>query len=31
VEGGAITSEHLYYDQMEFLQQLGALPAAVGG
>jgi predicted ester cyclase len=26
VEGGKITSEHLYFDQMEFLQQLGAMP-----
>ena len=31
VEGGKITSEHLYFDQMEFLQQLGALPQAPGG
>jgi predicted ester cyclase len=26
VEGGKIVSEHLYFDQMEFLQQIGALP-----
>jgi predicted ester cyclase len=26
VEGGKIASEHLYFDQMEFLQQLGAMP-----
>jgi predicted ester cyclase len=26
VEDGVITSEHLYWDQMEFLGQLGALP-----
>ncbi|HEX2111684.1 MAG TPA: ester cyclase [Gaiellaceae bacterium] len=31
VEGGTITSEHLYYDQMDFLQQLGALPASANG
>jgi steroid delta-isomerase-like uncharacterized protein len=31
VEGGKITSEHLYFDQMEFLQQLGALPQAPAG
>jgi predicted ester cyclase len=29
VEGGRIASEHLYFDQMEFLQQLGALPAVI--
>jgi predicted ester cyclase len=27
-EGGKIASEHLYFDQMEFLQQLGAMPPA---
>ena len=26
VESGRIASEHLYFDQMEFLQQLGAMP-----
>jgi steroid delta-isomerase-like uncharacterized protein len=26
VERGKIASEHLYYDQMEFLQQLAAMP-----
>jgi len=26
VERGKIASEHLYFDQMEFLQQLGAMP-----
>jgi predicted ester cyclase len=26
VESGKIASEHLYFDQMEFLQQLGAMP-----
>ena len=26
VEGGKIASEHLYFDQMELLQQLGATP-----
>jgi predicted ester cyclase len=31
VEGGRIAWEHLYFDQMEFLQQLGALPEAPGG
>jgi predicted ester cyclase len=30
VEGGKITSEHLYFDQMEFLQQLGAIPQGPG-
>jgi steroid delta-isomerase-like uncharacterized protein len=30
VEGGAIASEHLYFDQMELLQQLGALPQPSG-
>jgi predicted ester cyclase len=28
VEGGKIASEHLYFDQMELLQQLGAMPQA---
>ncbi len=28
IEGGKIASEHLYYDQMEFLQQIGAMPGA---
>ncbi|MFN2589235.1 MAG: ester cyclase [Actinomycetota bacterium] len=27
IEGGQIVSERLYFDQMEFLQQIGALPA----
>ncbi len=27
VEAGKIASEHLYFDQMEFLQQLGAMPS----
>jgi hypothetical protein len=26
VEGGKIASEHLYFDQMELMQQLGAMP-----
>jgi predicted ester cyclase len=26
VEGGKIAAEHLYFDQLEFLQQLGAMP-----
>jgi predicted ester cyclase len=26
VEGGKLASEHLYFDQLEFLQQLGATP-----
>lgn len=26
VEGGKIVSEHVYFDQLEFLSQLGALP-----
>jgi predicted ester cyclase len=26
VEGGKVASEHLYFDQMEFLRQLGAMP-----
>ncbi|HEV2712559.1 MAG TPA: nuclear transport factor 2 family protein [Gaiellaceae bacterium] len=30
VEGGKIASEHLYFDQMDFLGQLGALPQASG-
>jgi steroid delta-isomerase-like uncharacterized protein len=28
VRDGKVASEHLYFDQLEFLQQLGALPAA---
>jgi hypothetical protein len=24
--GGEIVSEHLYFDQLEFLQQIGAMP-----
>ena len=28
VEGGKIASEHLYFDQVEFLTQIGAMPAA---
>ena len=27
VRDGKVASEHLYFDQLEFLQQLGALPA----
>jgi predicted ester cyclase len=27
VEGDTIVSEHLYFDQLEFLQQIGAMPA----
>jgi hypothetical protein len=27
VDGGKIASEHLYFDQIELLQQLGAMPA----
>jgi hypothetical protein len=30
VEGRTITSEHLYFDQLEFLQQLGAMPQSSG-
>jgi ketosteroid isomerase-like protein len=30
VEGGKIASERLYFDQMEFLQQLGAMPQPPG-
>jgi predicted ester cyclase len=30
VEGGKIASEHLYFDQLEFLQQLGAAPPPAG-
>jgi predicted ester cyclase len=30
VEGGKIASEHLYFDQLEFLQQLGATPPPAG-
>jgi predicted ester cyclase len=30
VEGGMIALEHLYFDQMEFLQQLGAPPQPSG-
>ncbi len=26
-ESGALVSEHLYFDQMEFLQQIGAMPS----
>ena len=26
VAGGKIVSEHLYFDQMEFMTQIGALP-----
>jgi steroid delta-isomerase-like uncharacterized protein len=29
VRDGKVASEHLYFDQLEFLQQLGALPAAM--
>jgi predicted ester cyclase len=28
VEAGRITSEHLYFDQLEFMQQIGAMPAS---
>jgi predicted ester cyclase len=31
VERGTIASEHLYFDQMEFLQQLGAMPQPSAG
>ena len=31
VRDGRVASEHLYFDQLEFLQQLGALPAPSGG
>jgi predicted ester cyclase len=30
VEGGKIASEHLYFDQLDFLQQLGATPPPAG-
>jgi predicted ester cyclase len=30
VEGGKLGSEHLYFDQLEFLQQLGATPPSAG-
>jgi predicted ester cyclase len=30
VEGGKLASEHLYFDQLEFLQQLGATPPSAG-
>jgi predicted ester cyclase len=30
VEGGKISSEHLYFDQLEFLEQLGATPPPAG-
>jgi predicted ester cyclase len=30
VEGGKLASEHLYFDQLEFLQQLGATPPPAG-
>ena len=30
VEGGKIASEHLYFDQMEFLQQVGAMAQPPG-
>jgi ketosteroid isomerase-like protein len=26
IRDGKVASEHLYFDQLEFLQQLGALP-----
>jgi ketosteroid isomerase-like protein len=29
VEGGKIASEHLYFDQLEFLTQIGAIPTPV--
>ena len=28
IRGGKVSSEHLYFDQLDFLQQLGALPRA---
>ncbi len=28
IEGGKILSEHLYFDQLEFLQQIGAMPGS---
>jgi predicted ester cyclase len=28
IEGGKIAAEHLYWDQLEFMQQLGAMPPA---
>ena len=31
VRDGKVASENLYFDQLEFLQQLGALPPAQGG
>ena len=30
IRDGKVASEHLYFDQLEFLQQLGALPPAQG-
>lgn len=30
MKDGKVASEHLYFDQLEFLQQLGALPPAEG-
>jgi steroid delta-isomerase-like uncharacterized protein len=30
IRDGKVASEHLYFDQLEFLQQLGALPPAEG-
>jgi hypothetical protein len=29
VEGGLITTHHFYFDQMEFLGQLGLLPESL--
>jgi steroid delta-isomerase-like uncharacterized protein len=31
VRNGKVASEHLYFDQLEFLQQLGALPPVTDG
>jgi steroid delta-isomerase-like uncharacterized protein len=31
IRDGKVASEHLYFDQLEFLQQLGALPPGEGG
>jgi steroid delta-isomerase-like uncharacterized protein len=31
IRDGKVASEHLYFDQLELLQQLGALPHAQGG
>jgi steroid delta-isomerase-like uncharacterized protein len=31
IRDGKVASEHLYFDQLEFLEQLGALPSAATG